>query len=415
MSTPSPGLHPLHRLWQALPAHQRRLWLARGTAWIAPRAERLSPPESSGPACGGIVVGGEIRRASGMGEAARIMDQALQHFGVPHASIDTAIRWPRAAADAWPDRAALVLHVNAPQLPATLIGLGRRLLRGRRIIGNWYWELPVVPASWHPALAHVHEIWVPSRFTAQAFEVLAPGRVRVVPPALALAPPVPSGLDRQAFGLADDVVVVLTSFSLASSFARKNPLAAIAAFRTAFGDRSDRLLLLKVGNSEHHGSDLLLLHEAIAGAANIRLETRMLPDADMHALTRACDIVLSLHRSEGFGLVPAQAMLLRRPVVSTDWSATSEFLDESCGVPIGYRLVAAVDPRGVFEAPGAVWAEADIDHAAQSLRALADSVERRTALGHAAEAAARRRLGGDGLLAALTAIGAPVAPQVAAA
>ena len=410
MPRPPPGLHPLHRLWQLLPARQRRLWLARGTALVAPRPDTPPPP-----ARGGIVVGGEIGRASGLGEGARIMDQALRQLGVPHAAFDTAHRWPRAAGRAWPDEAALVLHVNAPQLPAALIGLGRRLLAGRRIIGYWSWELPVVPLSWHPAVGHVHEIWVPSRFTAQSLESLAPGRVRVVPPALALAPPVPSGLDRQSFGLPDDVVVVLTSFSLASSFERKNPLAAIAAFRKAFGDRPDRLLLLKVGNSEHHGSDLLLLQDAIAGAANIRLETRMLPEADMHALTRACDIVLSLHRSEGFGLVPAQAMLLGRPVVSTDWSATTEFLDATCGVPIGYRLVPAVDPRGVFEAPGAVWADADIDQAAQGLRTLADSAERRMQLGHAAEAAVRHRLAGDGLLAALAAIGAPAGIRMAAA
>jgi glycosyltransferase involved in cell wall biosynthesis len=104
-------------------------------------------------------------------------------------------------------------------------------------------------------------------------------------------------------------------------------------------------------------------------------------------------------------LVVAQAMLLRRPVIATDWSATSEFLDTRCGLPIGYRLVPAQDPRQVFEAPGAVWAEADVDQAAMSLRELADSPARRTALGGAAREAAQARLGGDGLLAALAAIG----------
>jgi glycosyltransferase involved in cell wall biosynthesis len=304
-----------------------------------------------------------------------------------------------------PEPAALVLHVNAPQLPAALAGLGRRALRGRRIVGFWAWELPVVPETWRPALGHVHEVWVPSQFTAAALEALLPGRVRVVPHAVALAPPLPSVLDRQAFGLPDGVVVVLTSFNLASSFVRKNPLAAIAAFRQAFGDRMDRLLLLKVGHAEHYESDLHLLRQAVGDAPNIRLETRMLPEADMHALTQACDIVLSLHRSEGFGLVPAQAMLLRRPVVATNWSATAEFLDESCGMPIGYRLVPAVDPRGVFEAPGAVWADAEIGQAAAALRVLAESAERRAMLGDAAYAAAQSRLGGAGLCAALDGIG----------
>ncbi len=401
MPNASPGLHPLHRAWQALPARSRRLWLARGSAWLAPRPDPVPPAR-----CGGVVVGGEINRSSGLGEGARIMAQALGRLGVPHAATTAGPGMRAGNAAAWPDRAALVLHVNAPQLPAALIGFGRAALRGRRVVGYWAWELPVVPDTWRPALGHVHEAWVPSRFTAAALEPLLPGRVRVVPHAVALAPPLPSALDRQAFGLPDDAVVVLCSFNLASSFARKNPLAAVAAFRQAFGNRADRVLLLKVGHAEHYGADLGLLRDAVAGAPNIRLETRMLPDADMHALTRACDVVLSLHRSEGFGLVPAQAMLLGRPVVATDWSATAEFLDQTCGMPIGYRLVPARDPRGVFEAPGALWAEADIGQAADALRRLAESPERRAALGAAAHAAASSRLDGTALRAALDGIGA---------
>ena len=65
----------------------------------------------------------------------------------------------------------------------------------------------------------------------------------------------PAPLDRPAFGLPDDAVVVLVSFNLASSLERKNPYAAIAAFRAAFGDRPDRVLLLKVGNPGHFPSE----------------------------------------------------------------------------------------------------------------------------------------------------------------
>ena len=83
----------------------------------------------------------------------------------------------------------------------------------------------------------------------------------------------------------------------------------------------------------------------------------------------ACDVVLSLHRSEGFGLVPAEAMLLGKPVVATDWSGTTEFLDADCAALVPAKMVPARDPRGVFEAPGAVWAEPDGDAAAAWLRA----------------------------------------------
>ena len=409
MQISSSSLHPLHQLWRSLPAHQRRLWLARTSALLAPKPDRPAPPS-----CDGVIVAGEIQRASGLGESARIMQRALEALDVPVWSLQAGLAVPGedsppafpppGAGHAGPG-AALVLHVNAPVLPGALLRLPRRLPRGRRVIGYWAWELEMVPPSWRPACRCVHEIWAPSRFTARALESLMPGRVRVVPHALALSPPRPARMDRAAFDLPEHAVVVLVSFSLASAFERKNPLGAVQAFRKAFGNRSDRILVLKIGHTGHLEADMERVRDAVAGCDNIRLETRMLPSAETHALTRIADIVLSLHRSEGFGLVPAEAMMLGRAVVATDWSATAEFLDASCGVPIGYRLVTARDPRGISEVPGAVWADADIDEAAQALQALADDPDRRAALGEAATRVSQTRFGAGPLHRALDGIG----------
>ena len=406
----SSAFHPMHRLWRLFPPTRRRLWLARVSAALAPRASR-----SVAASCEGVIIAGETSRASGLGEAARIMQRGVEALGVRNWSMLAGLPVPGEAASfangtehaVAPARtAALLLHVNAPVLPAALLRLPRSMLRGRRIVGCWVWELQSMPESWRPACRCIHEVWTPSRFAAAALESLMPGRVRVVTYPLALAPPKPARLDRAAFGLPPDVLVVLASFSLASTFERKNPLAAIAAFRQAFGSRSDCILVLKVGHTARFTQDMQRLRDAVADAGNIRLETRTLPAADSHALTLSADIVLSLHRSEGFGLVPAEAMMLGRPVVATDWSATAEFLDGSCGAPVDYRLVPARDPRGIFEAPGAVWAEADIGMAARALLVLASAPERRAALGAAALQRAQSYFGGESLRAALDAIGA---------
>ncbi len=314
---------------------------------------------------------------------------------------------PPAEADR--DGAPLVLHVFPSVLPMLAMRLGRRRLRGRRVIGFCNWELPVLPPAWRHVTRFVHEIWTPTRFSAAAFETLFPGRVRVVPYPLAASPPRPGPERRADWGLPPDAVVVLVSFSLASSFERKNPLAAIAAFRLAFGDRADRILLLKVAKGEHAPEDMRRLHEAAGGAANIRFETRLLPTGASHALTAASDIVLSTHRSEGFGLVPAEAMLLGRPVVATDWSGTTDFLDARSGVPIPFRLVPARDPRAVFATPGAVWADLDVEAAADALRTLAADPARRASLGKAARARALECFGDRPLRAALRANGVEVA------
>ncbi|WP_035376542.1 glycosyltransferase [Acetobacter nitrogenifigens] len=404
----SKAFHPLHSVWRRLPVEQRRRGFAALTAALAPKVT-LPPPISNGA----MIVGGELNRDSGLGEGARIMLRALEAFSVPVTPLRAGLlegtdrAHSRGGHSGQAPRPALILHVNSPHLPAVLLRLGRRFLRGRRIVGYWAWELPTLPPLWSAGAGCVHEVWAPSAFSARAIEPLAPGRVRVVPHALAAAPILPAYLDRAAFGLPEDAVVVLVSFSLASSFERKNPLAAIRAFRAAFGDRRDRILVLKISHAEHYATDMRMLREATGGAQNIRFEERLLPIADSYALTRCVDIVLSLHRSEGFGLVPAEAMLLGRTVIATDWSATAEFIDTDCGLPVAFRLVPARDPRGVFEAPGAQWAEADLHSAVSALRRAADDAALRTRLGMNAEIAARERFSGAALLDVTRRLAAP--------
>ena len=387
-------LHPLHRAWRILPQEARRAMLLQGSAWLAPRPDRPAPPARAG-----IAVAGELDRASGLGEAARLTLHALQRLGVP--------AWAaRPGEPAPPPGAPLLLHVNAPALPLELIRLGRGMVRGRLLVGWWPWELPVVPESWRAGLRFVHEVWAPSRFSAAALSAIAPN-VRVVPYPAAAQPPTPSPWSRAELGLPDEAVVTLVSFNLASSFERKNPLGAIAAHRAAFGDRTDRILLLRVANPHHFPADFARLQEA-ADLPNIRIDTRTLPRDDAHALMAASDIVLSLHRSEGFGLVPAEAMLLGKPVVATDWSGTRDFMDDASAALVPARLIPARDPRGVFEAPGAVWADPDGDAAASWLVRLADDPALRSRLGSAGREMAQARLGPEALAEAVRAFGLDV-------
>ncbi len=384
--------------------------MARAAALLAPRPKQPSPMVS-----GGVIVAGELSHATGLGEGARLMLRALQHLRVPCWPMDIGALLPAHAEDmpspagtAPPPGAALVLHVNPPLLPLVLMRL-RRLADGRRIIGYWAWELPVPPDGWGAGSRLVHAAWVPSRFTAASVAPimrLSGGEaVRVVPHPLALAPPVAAPLDRAAFGLPQNALVVLVSANLASSFVRKNPLAAVAAFRAAFGDRPDRILVLKVGKPDHVPADFAQLRAAVGEARNIRLETHTLPAADAHALTQAADIVLSLHRSEGFGLVLAEAMLLGRAVIATGWSGNMTFMDDGNSVLVPFTLVPAVDPRGVYAVPGATWAEADIPAAAAALRDLAEHPERRAAFGALARSNANDRLGASSLAEAVRALG----------
>jgi len=396
------GLNAIHRLWRALPQGPRRRLLQAGASRLAPRPDHPPPGARLG-----LAVAGELDRASGLGEGARLMLAGLAQLGVPH--------WAVTAGQPPPPGVPLVVHANAAVLPLTMLRLGRSLLRGRRIIGVWPWELPVVPEAWRAGFEFVHEVWAPSEFSAAAVrrampQGFDPAAVRVVPHCVACQPPMPAPFDRRALGLPADAVVTLVAFSLASSFARKNPLGAIAAHRAAFGNRPDRVLLIRVGQTEHFPNDYAALRDAVHQATNVVIDPATRTRAEAHAIMAACDIVLSLHRSEGFGLVPAEAMLMGKPVVATAWSGTEDFLDDAWSCRVPYTLVPAHDPRGVFEARGAEWAEPDLQAAAAALVRLADDPAERRRLGEAARAAAPDRLGPAKLAEALRGLGLGVPP-----
>ncbi len=238
--------------------------------------------------------------------------------------------------------------------------------------------MPRLPEGWNASFRYLHEIWVPSTFTRDAVAAATDKPVHVVPHPL---PPIKATPNmRGKLGLPDDALVVLNVFHLGSAFSRKNPIAAVAAFRKAFGERSDRVLAIKLIDNGAPGARREL-GAAIADAGNIRLIEGMLPEADMAGLMSAADIVISLHRSEGFGLVPAQAMALGKPVIATAWSGNLDFMNKNNSALVSYSLIPVQDPGGAFKASDQKWADANVDEAAEWLRRLAGDAGLRARLG----------------------------------
>jgi glycosyltransferase involved in cell wall biosynthesis len=385
----------LHKAWLRLPRSARQAAFYRLTSLTAPR------PDISAPGGWPVGVAGLLSTATGLGEGARLNLDALEAMGADPAAFDVSPAFDQCDLPGAPPvrrqlqpgtGGTLLVHVNAPYLPFALRALGGDLLRGRRIVGYWAWELQRLPANWRFGFPFVHEVWVPSRFTRDAVASATGLPVHVVPHPLPLV--TSAGLpSRHDFGLPTDALIVLGILHLGSSFARKNPLATVAAFRRAFGDDPSRILVLKLVDPGTAPWTRDRLRDAIGDAGNIRVIDRRMSRAELNGLIRATDIVVSLHRSEGFGLVPAEAMQLGKPVIATGWSGNLDFMNERNSALVSYRLVPAVDSQGTYDHGDQNWADADIDHAAAWLRRLAEMPDQRAAMGAAAAADIRRLFG----------------------
>lgn len=327
----------------------------------------------------------------GLSHAARLLSAGLRRAGYEVVDIDVDRRAPRRAALPGRLEGGMVLSVlNPPELLLFADGPGARLLRGRRHVSHWAWELPQAPTAWARALPYVDEIWAPSAFTAQALSGIAGATPVRVAPYPVLAPPAAPSPPRAP----DAPATVFFAFDLKSWMSRKNPQGAIAAFRraTQLTDRPARLRL-KVSGADARPDALAALRRDLDGDPRIELILERLSDAEMSALVAGADVVLSLHRAEGFGLLLAEAMRAGVPVVATGWSGNLEFMDETGAALVAARPVQAGPEAGDYA--GGCWVEPDVEEAAVRLAALIDSPEARADLGERGRRAIHARLGMD--------------------
>ncbi|WP_159350171.1 glycosyltransferase [Roseomonas harenae] len=358
----------LHRIWSRLPRSARRDALFSLTAALAPRIAGPAPPPTLP-----VTVAGYFGATTGLGAATRRLAAGLRDQGLEVAEADLTGPLRQGPAGPPPNvplgPGTLLVHVNGPMLPWALFALGRRAVAGKRVIGVWNWELPALPPDWNRGFAACHAIWAGTEFVAAACRRPGGPPVQVVP--YPLPRPAPSALGRTDFGLPEKAFVTLLVFDATSSLARKNPLGAIEAHHRAFGDDPDHILVVKTHGTAHAGPGWAAVAAAAEARPNVRVMDAALSRSDLWALMAASDALLSLHRSEGYGFAIAEMMELGRPVVATGWSGNTDFMQGPGCHAVGWRLVPARDPQGIYDMPEARWADPDLDEAAAILRRIA--------------------------------------------
>jgi glycosyltransferase involved in cell wall biosynthesis len=316
----------------------------------------------------------------GTGESARCAALAARKAGLPIRLRNVDSRGPYRTDDdrAGPDSETFphsfnLFHVNADQAQAVMDRVGHNFTRNRYNIGYWAWELEDFPNRWRSSFDYFQEIWTPSAFCQESISRKSPIPVIRVPHAVHIDE-VPS-LDRSSFGIPPDDFAFLTVFDMLSVFERKNPLAVIEAFVKAFGHSSGSHLIVKVNHAEQRRAHLARLRDASAGWP-ITIIDRTISRDELSALMRACDCLVSLHRSEGFGLTIAESMYLGKPVIVTAYSGNMDYTKPDNAFLVSYRLCpvgAGCDPYD----PDRRWADPCIAEASAVMKMVRENSELR--------------------------------------
>jgi len=213
--------------------------------------------------------------------------------------------------------------------------------RSRRAFAAGYniiypaWELPRYPDAWARALEKYDEVWAATPFVYQSLTAAGLSvPLRLV--ANACQPHIREPLTRVHFGLDEGDFLVLFPFDYYSWHTRKNPFAAIRVVdRVIAANPGQRVRLVIKANHPPEAPHHAELREAVmARRDHITLIERTMEDNEAKCLIACCDCLLSLHRSEGFGRAPAEAMFFGKPAIATGWSGNMAYMNGEVSVPI---------------------------------------------------------------------------------
>lgn len=232
------------------------------------------------------------------------------------------------------------------------------------------WELPVLPPGWNAATTLFDTILTPSSFTRAVFVDAGAARVLRLCSSIELsgrAAPAAALSLRRKVRLPASARVFACVFDFSSVMRRKNPEAAIAAFRRLRRQVPRAVLVLKTTRGRRNRAATRRLAALLLGAPGIVWVDGAWSNLAVEGLLRRANALVSLHRSEGFGRNIGKALLLGRRAVVTDWSGNVDFRAEPGYVGVPYRLLPVAE-ADYFAGGGQVWAEPDIPAAARAMR-----------------------------------------------
>lgn len=221
-------------------------------------------------------------------------------------------------------------------------------LKGKYNIVYWL-ENSLLPARLNSDfLTQIDEIWVPSKYMLD----LVPKK-----PVYHIPPPLEAPIETNK--ASTNIFTFLTCFEAYKNDKSDHPFGAIHAFQQAFSKQENVRLLIKMKNTKQFCA-ARELKEYIQHDSRIKFVDDYWEHKKFITFLNECDCYVSLHRINRFGLTVAEALMLEKPVIATDFSGSQDFVNHQTGYPCAARQI----PRD----NGSWWADPDLEDAARLMK-----------------------------------------------
>jgi glycosyltransferase involved in cell wall biosynthesis len=212
-------------------------------------------------------------------------------------------------------------------------------------IGWWPWEFNVWPKKWMKVFELVDELWGGSDFTFKMYQKYSEKTTKLIPLAVSVDQKA-NDMRRSDLGLPDGHFLFLYIFDFNSNVERKNPFALVESFMKSFSDVNkykDVGLVIKTMNFSLESIQWIDFIKLCIKDKRIHVINQVLPRSNVLGLIEICNVYVSTHRSEGFGRTIAEAILLGKLVIATNYSGNVDFMKHELTKLIDFELIRVKD------------------------------------------------------------------------
>lgn len=247
---------------------------------------------------------------------------------------------------------------------------------GKYHIGRAFWETDKAPLDFALNLQTMDEIWTGSEANKQA--IINAG---VTKPIYIIPEAIDDNLNIEE--IEPYIVQNKPTYKFYSIFEwteRKNPLALLEAFWREFEGRNDVSLTIKTylntfSSDKRQGIDQqirkLKARLNLKSYAPVFLYRHLMDRYQVYRFHQTFDCFVSAHRGEGWGIPQMEALLLGKPVISTNYCGIHEYLTHKRNAYLVKHTMCPIsnmEYNSQWYTPDQNWADVDIDDLRQGMR-----------------------------------------------